>query len=74
MVFRRPDHKFSAFVNVTIPVNEFVDGVTIPTRGEAVQHCGRSRSGRRRTDLVLMRLLLEVGFCFMTGGLHDTDQ
>jgi hypothetical protein len=24
--------------------------------------------------LVLVRLLLELGFCFMTGGLHATDQ
>jgi hypothetical protein len=33
-----------------------------------------SRSGKRRTDLVLLRLLLELGFCFMTGGLRATDQ
>jgi hypothetical protein len=25
-------------------------------------------------DLVLLRLLLELGFCFMTGGLPATDQ
>jgi len=25
-------------------------------------------------DLVLLRLLLEIGFCFMTGGLRATDQ
>jgi Ca2+/H+ antiporter len=25
-------------------------------------------------DLVLLRLLLELGFCFMTGGLRATDQ
>jgi hypothetical protein len=24
-------------------------------------------------DLVLLRLLLELGFCFMTGGLRTTD-
>jgi len=24
--------------------------------------------------LVLLRLLLELGFCFMTGGLRATDQ
>jgi hypothetical protein len=32
-----------------------------------------SRSGKRRMDLVLVRLLLELGFCFMTGGLRATD-
>jgi len=25
-------------------------------------------------DLELLRLLLELCFCFMTGGLHATDQ
>jgi hypothetical protein len=24
-------------------------------------------------DLVMLRLLLELGFCFMTGGLRTTD-
>jgi hypothetical protein len=33
-----------------------------------------SKSGKRRTDLVLLRLLLELGFCFITGGLRATDQ
>jgi hypothetical protein len=33
-----------------------------------------SRSGKRRMDLVLLHLLLELGFCFMTGGLRATDQ
>jgi imidazolonepropionase-like amidohydrolase len=33
-----------------------------------------SKSGKRRTDLVLLRLLLGLGFCFMTDGLHATDQ
>ena len=33
-----------------------------------------SKSGKRRTDLVLLRLFLELGFCFMTGGLRATDQ
>jgi hypothetical protein len=32
-----------------------------------------SRSGKRRMDLVMLRLLLELGFCFMTGGLRTTD-
>jgi hypothetical protein len=27
-----------------------------------------------RTDLVLLRLFLELRFCFMTGGLRATDQ
>jgi len=25
-------------------------------------------------DLVLLHFLLEIGFCFMTGGLRATDQ
>jgi hypothetical protein len=33
-----------------------------------------SRSGKRRMDLVLLRLLLELGFCFMTDGLPATGQ
>jgi hypothetical protein len=33
-----------------------------------------SRSGRRRTDFVLVRFLRECGFRFMTDGLHATDQ
>jgi hypothetical protein len=33
-----------------------------------------SRSGNRRTDLAILRFLLELGFCFMTGGLRATDQ
>ena len=33
-----------------------------------------SRSGKRRMDLVLLRLLLELGCCLMTGGLRATDQ
>jgi len=34
----------------------------------AVSAC--SKSGKRRTDLVLLRLLLELGFCFVTGGRY----
>jgi len=55
----------------TLPIDEFIDRVTIsPLRvlgSEAVQDCGLecSRSSRRKTDLVLLRLLLEVGLCFM---------
>jgi hypothetical protein len=64
----------------TIPVNELIDGVTITPLcvcrvrlfNTAALAC--SRSGNRRTDLALLRLLLELGFCFMTGGLHATDQ
>jgi hypothetical protein len=37
----------------------------------AVSAC--SKSGKRRTDLVLLRLLLGLGFCFVTGGLRTTD-
>jgi hypothetical protein len=33
-----------------------------------------SRSSRRKTDLVLLRLLLKFGLCFMIGGLHAIDQ
>jgi hypothetical protein len=33
-----------------------------------------SRSGKCRTDLVLLRLLLELGFCFMTSGFLAIDQ
>jgi hypothetical protein len=33
-----------------------------------------SKSGERRMDLELLRLLLELGFCFMTGGLRATNQ
>jgi hypothetical protein len=33
-----------------------------------------SRSSSRKTDLVLLRFLLEVGLCFMIGGLHAIDQ
>jgi hypothetical protein len=33
-----------------------------------------SSSGKRKTDLVLLRRLLELGFCFMTGALLATDQ
>jgi hypothetical protein len=33
-----------------------------------------SRSGKRRTDLVLLRLVLELGFRLMTGGLRATAQ
>jgi hypothetical protein len=33
-----------------------------------------SRSGKRRMDLALLRFLLELGFCLMTGGLLATDQ
>jgi hypothetical protein len=39
---------------------------------EALQ--ASSRSGKRRTDLVLLRFLLELGCGFMTGGLRATDQ
>jgi hypothetical protein len=28
----------------------------------------------RKTDLMLLGLLLEVGLCFMIGGLHTIDQ
>jgi hypothetical protein len=31
-------------------------------------------AGKRRMDLALLRLLLELGFWFMTGGLRATDQ
>jgi hypothetical protein len=64
----------------TIPVNELIDGVTI-TRFASIElrlfntaALACSRSGKRRMDLVLLRLLLELGFCFMTGGLRATDQ
>jgi hypothetical protein len=33
-----------------------------------------SRSSRRKTDLARLRILLEVGLCFMIGGLHAIDQ
>jgi hypothetical protein len=32
-----------------------------------------SRSGWRRTNLALLRLFLELGFCFITCGLRATD-
>jgi hypothetical protein len=56
----------------TIPVNELIDGVTI-TRfastelrlfNTAALAC--SRSGKRRMDLLQLRLLLELDLCFMT--------
>jgi hypothetical protein len=36
------------------------------------QDCGSGvlEVGEARADLVLLCLLLEIGFCFMTGGLH----
>jgi hypothetical protein len=64
----------------TIPVNEFIDGVRItPLRvqaGEAIQDSALacSRSGRRRTDFVVVRFLREQGFRFMIDGLRATDQ
>jgi hypothetical protein len=33
-----------------------------------------SRSGRRRTDFVVVRFLRNYGFRFITDGLHATDQ
>jgi hypothetical protein len=63
-----------------IPVNELIDGVTITPLASAelrlfnTAALACSRSGKRRTDLVLLRLLLERDFCFMTGGLRATDQ
>jgi hypothetical protein len=62
-----------------IPINELIGGVTI------APHCAElrlfnnaalacSRSGRRRTDLLLLRFLREVGFSFMIRGLQTTDQ
>jgi hypothetical protein len=58
----------------TISVNELIDGVTITRFAStklrlfktAALAC--SRSGKRRMDLLLLRLLLELGFCFMTVG------
>jgi hypothetical protein len=42
---------------------------------EVWQRAGRSGFRRaRKTDVVLLRLLLEVGLCFMTGGLHAVDK
>jgi hypothetical protein len=35
---------------------------------------GLLAKGKRRMDLVMLRLLLEFGFCFITGGLRTTDQ
>ena len=66
----------------TIPVNEFIDGVTItPLRvqaGEAIQDCGfgvlEVWQAQNRTDFVLVRFLREYGFRFMIDGLHATDQ
>jgi hypothetical protein len=64
-----------------IPVNELIDGVTITPlcvcRVEAVQHRGLWRVPGRATEgriWHLVRFLLELGFCFMTGGLRATDQ
>jgi hypothetical protein len=64
----------------TIPVNELIDSVTI-TRFASVElrlfntaALAFSRSGKRRTDLAPLHFLLELGFCFMTGGLRATDQ
>jgi hypothetical protein len=60
-----------------IPINELVDGVTIAPLCvcgvKVVQRRGFGlfRSGRRRTDLVLLRFLREVGFCFMIRGLQN---
>jgi hypothetical protein len=64
----------------TIPINEFIDRVTISPlrilRSEAVQDCGFGvfEIKQAHTDLVLLRLLLEVCLCFMIGGLHAIDQ
>jgi hypothetical protein len=33
-----------------------------------------TESSRRKTDLVVLRFLLEVGLRFMIGGLHAIDQ
>ena len=49
----------------TIPVNEFIDGVTITPLGVQAGEefktaaLARSRSGRRRTDFVVVRFLRE---------------
>ena len=63
-----------------MPVNEFIDGVTITPLGVRLVRLFKaaalacSRSGRRRTDFVVVRFLRECGFRFMTDGLHATDQ
>jgi hypothetical protein len=64
----------------TIPVNEFSDGVTITSLASGLVRLVKtaalacSRSGRRKTDFVVLRFLREYGFRFMTDGLHATDQ
>jgi hypothetical protein len=58
---------------------ELANGVPIAAlgvwAGETIQNrsaCSRSR--RRRTDLVALRLVFERDFFFMTGGLHVAGQ
>jgi hypothetical protein len=56
----------------TIPVNELIDGVTITRFASTKLRLFNTaafaclRSGKRRLDLLLLGLLLELGFCFMT--------
>jgi hypothetical protein len=62
----------------TIPFNELIDGVAIPRFASVEFRLFNTaalacfRSGNRSTDL--LRFLRELGFCFMTSGLHATDQ
>jgi hypothetical protein len=63
-----------------VPVNKLIDGVTITRFASADERLFNtaalacSKSGKRSTDLVPLRLLLELDFCFMTSGLRATDQ
>jgi hypothetical protein len=51
---------------------EFLVSVMVDLDPAMPQTC--SRSSRRKTDLVVLRLLLEGGLYFMIGGLHAIDQ
>jgi hypothetical protein len=61
-----------------IPVNELVDGMTIPAlgvgTGQAVQDCGLGmfKIGKAQEVLAFLRLTRERGFCFMVCGLRAT--
>ena len=61
-----------------IPINELVDGMTIPAlgidTGQAVQDrsLGMFKIGKAQDGLGFLAINSERGFCFMVGGLRAT--
>ena len=61
-----------------IPINELVDGMTIPAlgvgTGQAIQDCGLGmfKIGKAQDGLGLLAIARERGFCFMVCGLRAT--